>query len=380
MPIFWKNGREGDAQRMLFDREDEYRENSGRRAGYLAVGEKLRITDANLARLDTVIANTAEMRHALIAEKVRAILSAISNEYPDDVYDRLVREERFPETFAQISRREQLVTEGACSEEEIARAFAAASAEERIDLCRGLAHANDRMYLVTPDRMDAHWVRMLTDLVREEEHTDDDMTPDLEARAPRAAGERVAYLRNTYTDAAFDAFSRVLRAAASTYYSDFPGVCEALYYDRASACILPLENTSDGKLSRFYSLLTKYDLRIAYVTSVTADDTDVTTRYALLRRAITVPHPEEYDHLGLYLECRVLTDEDMPLYRILAAADAYHLTTTRVDTVSGPYEDDDRSACDLILRAEDGADLPAMLTYCYLLVPGFTLLGIYLDV
>ena len=371
---------------MPFDREDDYRDirgyydtPGGHRQGYMAVGEKLRITDANLSRLDTVAANLAEMRYAILEEKVRAILSAISNEYPDDVFERLIREERFPETFAEISDRETTVPESAFCTEEIVRAFANAGAEERIVLCRGLAHANDRMYRITDGEYDDRWVRMISDLVREEEHPDDDLTPDLEARVPRPTGERVAYLRNTYTDTAFETFSTVLRNAASTYYSDFPGVCEALYYDRATACILPLENSSDGKLLRFYSLMTKYDLRIAYVTSVTAYDTDVTTRYALLRRSVSVPRPDETDALGLYMECRILADEDMPLFRILSAADAYHLSLTRADSVHGPYEDDDRTAYDLILRAEDGADLAAMLTFCYLLVPGFTLLGIYLE-
>ncbi|MBE6657612.1 MAG: hypothetical protein E7604_04115 [Ruminococcaceae bacterium] len=371
---------------MLFERDEDYREirgyhelSGGHRPGYMAVGEKLRISDANLSRLDTTAANLAEMRHAILEEKVRAILSAISNEYPDDVFERLIREERFPETFTQISARETTVPDHAYSTGEIARTFANAGAEERIILCRGLAHANDRMYRITEGEYDDRWVRMISDLVREEDHIEDDTTPDLEARVPRPVGERVAYLRNTYTDTAFETFSTVLRSAASTYYSDFPGVCEALYYDRATACILPLENSSDGKLLRFYSLLTRYDLRIAYVTSVTAYDTDVTTRYALLRRSVAIPHPQETDALGMYLECRVMTDEETPLFRILAAADAYHLSLTRADSVPGPYEDDDRTAYDLILHAEEGADFASMLTYCYLLVPGFTLLGIYLD-
>lgn len=373
-----------DEDERFRDGEDDLRnfhELSGSgRAGYMAVGEKLRITDANLARLDAKTADIAEMRCALIEEKVRAILSAIANEYPDDVFDRLIREERFPEMFAQMSLRDTEIPREARSPAVVARAFLQAANEERIALCRGLAHANDRMYRITDGAYDDRWIRMLSDLVREEEHGDDDTTPDLEARTPRPMGERIAYLRNTYTDAAFESFSHVLRGAVGTYYSDFPGVCEALYYDRATSCILPLENSSDGKLLRFYSLLIKYDLRIAYVTSVTAADTDVTTRFALLRRSVTVPHPEETDYIDLYLECRILSDEEMPLSRILSAADAYHLALTRIDTVPGPYEDDDRAAFDLVLRAEEGADLAAMLTYCYLLVPGFTLLGIYLDV
>ncbi len=366
---------------MPFEQDDDrgYRDRGAGRAGHMAVGEKLRITDANLARLDVAAANLTEQRAAVLEEKVRAILSAISNEYPDDVFDRLVREERFPETFSEICEREQRISDAVFSEEAVARAFAHANDEERIYLCRGLAHANDRMYRITDGVYDDRWVRMITDLVREDDHPEDSNTPDLEAKVPRPVGERVAYLRNTYTDTAFETFSHVLRNAQCTYYSDFPGVCEALYYDRATACILPLENSSDGKLLRFYSLLAKYDLRIAYVTSVTAYDTDVTTRYALLRRSLSVPRPEETDALGLYLEFRMTADEDVPLYRILSAADAYRLSLQRVGSVPGPSEDDDRIVYDLILRAEDGGDLASMLTYCYLLVPGFTLLGIYLD-
>lgn len=364
---------------MPFDTEERtaYRDQSGRRQ--MAVGEKLRITDANLARLDVTSANLTEQRAAMLDEKVRAILSAVSMEYPDDIFDRLIREERFPETFAELTARAQIIPDDACSAEEIARTLANIGEEERIVLCRGLAHAADRMYHITDGQFDDRWARMMNDLVREDDHIDDDVTPDLDARMPRPAGDRVAYLRNTYTDTAYDTFSTVLRNASPTYYSDFPGVCEALYYDRATACILPLENSADGKLLRFYTLLTKYDLRIAYVTSVTAYDTDVTTRYALLRRSVSVPRPEDCDALGMYLEFRMIADEDIPLFRILAAADAYHLSLTRVDSVPGPNEDDDRIAYDLILRVEDGGDPASMLTYCYLLVPGFTLLGIYLD-
>ena len=141
-----------------------------------------------------------------------------------------------------------------------------------------------------------------------------------------------------------------------------------------------MENSQDGKLLRFYSLLMKYDLRIAAVTSVTAEDTDVTTRYALLRKAVVVPHPEEEEYLGLYLECRTALDEDLPLGSILGAAAAYGMTLVRVDTVPTLYEEDDRVTYDLILRAGDDADIAAMLTYFYLMVPGFTLLGLYPDI
>lgn len=364
---------------MPFESDRAFRNAGGDgRVGTMPVGEKLRITDANLARLDETIADVAERRCALLAEKVRAMVSAISNEYPDDVYDRLVREEHFPETFLSLAVRECQVPEDTLCTDDVMRTLTAVSAEETVALCRGLAHVNDRMYRVTDGVYNDRWVRQISDLIREDEHIEDDTAPDLEVRAPRTSGERIAYLRNTYTDIAYERFAHALHHAGCTYYSDFPGVCEALYYDHATACILPMENSQDGKLLRFYSLLMKYDLRIAAVTSVTAEDTDVTTRYALLRKAVTVPHPEE-EYLGLYLECRTALDEDLPLGSILGAAAAYRMTLVRVDTVPTLYEEDDRITYDLILRAEEDADIAAMLTYFYLMVPGFTLLGLYPD-
>ncbi len=356
---------------------DEYR---GGQSGYMAVGEKLRIADANLDRLDMRLADLSEMRYAIIREKVLALLSAISIEYPMDVFDRLVREERFPETFRALSARQPRTFDEAICAEDVARVLSAANDEERLLLCRELAHACDRLYLVSAGEYNDRWVRQLMDLIREDERMDDNGEPDLEARTPRPVGERIAYLRNTYTDLAYETFSSVLSHTSSTYYSDFPGVCEALYYERATACILPMENSTDGKLLRFYSLMTKYDLRIAYITQITAWDTDVTTRYALLRRAVSVPYPDKLDAVALFFECRIMPEEDMPLYRILAAADAYHFSLSRIDTVPSPYEDDDRTTYDLILRAEDGADFVSLLTYFYLLVQGFTLLGIYPEI
>ena len=53
------------------DKDRSYPDRSAGRAGHMAVGEKLRITDANLARLDVTAANLTEARAAMLEEKVR---------------------------------------------------------------------------------------------------------------------------------------------------------------------------------------------------------------------------------------------------------------------------------------------------------------------
>ncbi len=364
--------------------------------GEMSLSEKIRITDTNLSRLDERAATNTEMREALFGEKFRAFLREISNEYPEDVCEQLIRDEHFPEQFLEMTERAHAIPGEMLAHEEIRYHLASMELEERLSLCQKLAHANDKIYKIASARReniwehdfrteetsayDDAWIAAITDLVREEDPAEDEMTPDLDVRVSRPAGERIAYLRNTYTDRAYARFSSVLHHTQATYYSDFPGVCEALYYDRVSACILPMENSTDGKLLRFYSLLNKYDLRIAYTCAVTTEDTDVTTRYALLRKSVSVPHPDETDdHEGLFLECRVVLWDEHPLAELLSAAMRYHMILTRVDTIPMDYSDGERTY-DLVLRCEENGDLAAMLSYLYLCVPQFTLFGIYLAV
>ncbi len=361
--------------------------------GEMSLSEKIRITDTNLARLDTRAAATAEMREALAFEKARAFLREITNEYPEDVCEQLIRDEHFPDQFREMTERTPALSEDTPAYKEALFHLKQAGLDEQLSICQRLAHANDQIYRIAaarrenawehdfraqePSPYDDAWIAAITDLVREEDPVEDEMAPDLDVRVPRPVGERIAYLRNTYTDRAYARFQSELHHTQATYYSDFPGVCEALYYDRVSACILPMENSVDGKLLRFYGLLNKYDLRIAYTCSVTTEDTDVTTRYALLRKNISVPHPEELeDYEGLYIECRVILWDEHPLGELLCAASRYHLTLTRVDTIPMDYSDGERTY-DLILRCDDDADAAAFLTYLYLCVPQFTLFGIY---
>ncbi|MBQ8578098.1 MAG: hypothetical protein IJ449_09095 [Clostridia bacterium] len=378
---------------------------AGGRLRGMQLSEKIRITDTNLSRLDEAAASLSEKREALLCEKVRAFVSDISNEYPEDVCEQLIRDEHFPERFSEMTERQITVPEDMLSSAEIASALRTMQHTERVSLCQRLAHINDRIYKIAASRnanswerdyrsdenepYGGAWIAAITDLVKEEDHIEDDTAPDLDVRAPRPVGDRVAYLRNTYTDRAYSRFQTVLHHTTAAYYSDFPGVCEALYYDRASACILPMENSVDGKLLRFYSLLMKYDLRIACTCSVTTEDTDVTTRYALLRKNVCVPRPAECeDWEGLYLEFRAVLRDEHPLSELLCAAAQYHLTLVRVDTIPMDYDDGERTY-DLIFRAQntedldspaENGDIAAMLTYLYLCVPQFTLFGVYLAV
>lgn len=104
---------------------------------------------------------------------------------------------------------------------------------------------------------------------------------------------RTAYLRNAYTDRAFAAFSRHIERLSAQYQPSFAAGCEEVYNSRCSYCILPIRNSEDGTLTSFSRMIAKYDLKIARVTDVAIQDSDVITRYALLRRGLDLHVPEK---------------------------------------------------------------------------------------
>lgn len=346
--------------------------------------ENTQIINTNLARLDRHTAELVEMREAFLQEKVRAVLKEFHDENTENFFTRVIRAEDFPEYFRELTEREvpdviwENDPETPASPEEplVKRLFSALNLMERISVCRRLAHMCDDQYRLHGVSPEDSRRQIIIDLVREDYREDEETVQESDFRLPHPSEERIAYLRNTYTDAAYVRFRNVFPRSTALYYSDFQGVCEALYYGRASACILPLENSTDGKLVRFYSLIHKYDLRIAMTVEINAEDGDVTTKYALLRKNITVPEQDENSDLfSLYFECTVILEEDVSLSDILFAASIYGLSLTRADADPLSYAEAEASY-DLIFRIGDG-DLQAMLSFLYLMVPQFTLLGIY---
>ncbi len=86
----------------------------------------------------------------------------------------------------------------------------------------------------------------------------------------------VTYVRNPSSDKAFLAFSDRFGGLSASYSGDFASCCEDVYYDRADACILPLEDSDVGLIASFRSLMMKYELKIASVCRIYTDEGAVT--------------------------------------------------------------------------------------------------------
>lgn len=184
----------------------------------------------------------------------------------------------------------------------------------------------------------------------------------------------VAYLRNQYSDAAYNIFSSVLGGTDITCPSDFSGVCEAVYYGRAHYCILPSESSSDGVLSGFRRLTEKYELCPVLSCFVPSRDGDLTTRFSLFSKnveRIRVSSPDARE----YFTFRLNAPDDRAFLDAVRCLSFCGLRLTRVDSSTVPW---DAGRYSLTLTADcEGGDLAALLCYLSLEIPEYTPIGLY---
>ena len=337
-----------------------------------AFEEQVQIIDENLNRLRQRLFRNSAMRDAFLHEKARLFSDSFAQD-GDYGLLRAIQEETAYERFCRLCEGGLAAARGAGTQQgKISPASAMTdrmiNMMDRIEICRILSREAD--WLPGGDRGAADpWTvigMLLSGIPREES------TP-LEVPAVRPVGERVAFLRNLYTDLAFERFSEQIPRCTATYYSDFSGMCEALSYGNVTACILPLENSEDGILLRFYRLLDRYDLRIVMAAEIPSHEGDVVTKYGLLRRAAEIPAKSERNNL-LY-ECNVILEKPITLSDLLLAASLYGLSMVRADARSIPNREGIPSY-NLVFQVGEG-DLFSMLVFLSLQTPQFTSLGVY---
>ena len=104
----------------------------------------------------------------------------------------------------------------------------------------------------------------------------------------------VEYLRSGVADKAFEHFAKRFERLAASYVSDFKTMCEDVYYDRADACILPIESSTDGMLASFRHLLIKYELKLSGICKVKQND-ETTLTLALVTGSLIPLNGDIYE-------------------------------------------------------------------------------------
>ena len=194
--------------------------------------------------------------------------------------------------------------------------------------------------------------------------------------ADSGRSNRIACMRNSYTDTAYDIFSRELSDPTVTYSTDFINVCEDVYYNRAGLCILPIENSKDGNLVSFRNLINKYELKTVMTCSVDTTYNNY-TKFALLKKNIENIRLKTHAKYHNFLEFGITLSNATSLSALLKAAESYNLRLRKIDSVPVTYSDNEYSY-DIVIAVNDSEfDLMCFICYLCLEMPQFTPLGLY---
>ncbi len=185
--------------------------------------------------------------------------------------------------------------------------------------------------------------------------------------------DRIAYLKNAFSDEAFRKFSHIFPDAPPSYCDDFQGVCEEVSLGHAKYGILPWENARDGRLKTFETLVNRYDLKLILLCEVPMGE-DI-THFALLGRRVQLidcGRQKERSFFSMRIRFSATPPWHAPSLSLLLSASSYF--GLQLKTISSLRTEE--AGYDLTFSI-DSADICAFLCYLTLEFPQFTPIGLY---
>ena len=186
-----------------------------------------------------------------------------------------------------------------------------------------------------------------------------------------SAAGRIAYVRNKRSDDIFLSLSKNTRGARAHYCVTFQECCEAVLDGRCEYCLLPIENSSDGRLYSFYSLLDRYELKINRTVSVGNEDDSQTVVFALAGKSVRLTG----EH-GQRLEFSVISENAGFVSDIIRAAQELGGVVSSMGTQPLEYDEVRKRFYIAVDMCENASPIP-MALYVALEFPRATPLGIY---
>ncbi len=150
---------------------------------------------------------------------------------------------------------------------------------------------------------------------------------------PASLEIKIAYVPNTYSDAALEAMKPRLKNVSIRTCHSFSELWDEIDSGACNACIIPIENTTNGKLISFYTLIDRFEMKISLTYDIENEDGTQSTRFALLRRRIPLPQ----DTSDCLFEFSFSSSEDISLCELLRAAELCCLTLYRIDSLPRQY-------------------------------------------
>ena len=198
--------------------------------------------------------------------------------------------------------------------------------------------------------------------------TERDLLPSVEGN------ETFTYVRNGFSDEAYDVFSQDFDDPKVRYSSTFKECSQALSSGDVTYCLLPLEEKGGSRLPTVSEIIFRNDFKINSVIPVFGPDGNADLKYALVSKSFTVPERLRDD--DLYLEIRIGVTDESPLSEVLGAVQHFGMSVYRVNTVVFDTEGDEETYFSIVIK-DLGNSFAPLLSYLTLFLRDFVPVGIY---
>ena len=132
-------------------------------------------------------------------------------------------------------------------------------------------------------------------------------------------------------------FQALIKSAKALPCGSFTAAVEEVSTGKAAFSILPIEDSTEGKLTRFYEQIDRFELHIAAALDMPARADGNQVRVALVDKGETSIATNGYAHVT---ECLLFEENKRSLTAVLDAAEALGLTLHRIDSLPISYRDD----------------------------------------
>jgi len=202
---------------------------------------------------------------------------------------------------------------------------------------------------------------------------------DADFSVPKGSRGKTAFVKNLYNEAAYKLFSSAISQPTPISYSSFEDCCDAVASDVCEFVILPIENSIDGKMFSFYSLLDQYDLRIHSVCNREYANDAKSIHYTLAGKP-NIKHDISYANSTSkeIFEFSLSVDTDTNNIDITLAAALCSARIHRISTLPLSYNDTLRFYYSLAFSVPE--QLKTFITYLCLEYPQYTPIGLYREI
>ena len=208
-----------------------------------------------------------------------------------------------------------------------------------------------------------------------ENYTIDDIINSEEDIRSIGTKAKIAYwASNRYSRLAYNRFSSLSEAAEHIAAESFSDVCELVSDGDSDFGILPIENSTDGRLVGFYRMLDKYDLKICAVCNIEDDTGEHFTRFALISRTLC-----RFDNTrSRSIELSATSSNATQILEIIAIAEHWGMPVKRLSSVPLYYRG---NACiDTVTLALSDKTAASFFIYLYLFGKDINILGVFIQI